>query len=238
MLLAFSLIPAIHISAAAQGVSGAGDGAGDAFVQVRSVEPAKARAPEDLPAKSEHASEPPKPSAPAVVPTPLGIAFDNKLYAESYRDAYRILKEENTCSRFFGGAASATEVLNRLTEQLRKKRFDNPHVAVEMSGAVVIVRDNITGASYRLFERVSVNSIGPLHVPPVAAQTRRHLIGRFTSDTREARALILLHEIGHLVPGVDGRWLLPNDGRNAELSLRNSGTVESHCLKQLTALKH
>jgi hypothetical protein len=83
---------------------------------------------------------------------------------------------------------------------------------------------------------VTVNSIGPLHAVPLATQTRRRLIGRFPSETRAARALILLHEIGHLVQGGDGRWLLPNDGHDAGQSGRNSNTVENYCREQLNAL--
>jgi len=239
MFLAFSLIPAIHMSASAQRIFSERDETRDALAQARPVETAKASAPDEIAAASANASERANVSTlPAPVPTPLGNALRNKTYAGSYMDAYRILREENACSRFFGGAANAAEVLNRFAEQLKDERFDNPNVAVEMSGAVMLVRDNRTGASYRLFERVAVNSGGPLYVTPSPGRARRRLIGRFSTETRAARALILLHEIGHLVRGADGDWLLPNDGHNADLSGRNTDTVERNCLKQLTALKH
>jgi hypothetical protein len=238
IFLALSLVPSIQMSVSAQRIFGEWDETAETLSQARPVETVKADATEPPAAERAGTSEMPKASTPAPVPTPLGIAFKNRIYEDSYKDAYRILREENTCSRFFGGAVNATEVLNRLAEQLRKKRFQNPNVAVEMSGTIVLFRDNKTGASYRLFERVTVNSIGPLFLPPLVAQTPRRLIGRFSSDTRAARALILLHEIGHLVQGADGRWLLPNDGHNAELSGQNSDMVESYCLKQLTALEH
>jgi hypothetical protein len=238
MFLAFCLIPAIQTIALAQREFVGWDETVDAPPQARTIETANADAHGDPSPESASVSETTKVSAPVPIPTPLHIAFPNRTHAGSYMDAYRILREENTCSRFFGGAANATEVLNRFTEQLRKKRFETPDVAVEMSGKVVLVRDNMTGAAYRLFERVSVNSIGPLYVPPLLAQAHRRTIGRFPSNTRAARALILLHEMGHLVQGTNGRWLLPNDGHDAELSGQNTGTVQSHCLKQLSALKH
>lgn len=240
MLLALSLMPAIQMSALAQRAFSEGYETGDAPSQARPGEAVRANAPAAAVPPAERAGVPETTTpanVPAPVPTPLRIASENKRYADSYMDAYRILKEENTCSRFFGGAAKATGVLNRFAGQLRDKRFENPNVAVQMSGEYVLVRDSATGAAYRLFERVVVNNTGPLYVPPPLAQVQRRSIGRFPSDTRAARALILLHEMGHLVQGADGDWLLPNDGHDNELSARNTGTVESYCLKQLTALK-
>lgn len=239
MFLALSLVPAIQMSASAQRVFSEWDETGRVLSQAIPFETAKADAPDAAPpAERASTSGTLEVSLPAPIPPPLGSTFENKLYADSYMDAYRILKEENTCSRFFGGALNATQALNSFMEQLRNHRLDNPDVAVEMSGAVVLVQDDKTGTFYRLFERVAVNSFGPLSVQPMPTQAHRRLIGRFPSDTRAARALIILHEIGHLVQGADKRWLLPNDGHNPELSLRNTKTVENYCLKQLTALKY
>ncbi|HEX8633076.1 MAG TPA: hypothetical protein VF703_02880 [Pyrinomonadaceae bacterium] len=243
MFLAFSLIPAMQMSASAQRTFGAWDETADALGQARPVETPTASAPVAASPDERAATTAGTPkravlvSMPAPVPTPLRIPSANRRYADSYMDAYRILREENTCSRFFGGAANATAVLNRFAEQLRQQRFANPNVAVEMSGDYVLVHDSRTGAAYRLFERAVVNSVGPLYLRPLQAQAQRRAIGRFPSDTRAARALILLHEIGHLVRGTDGRWLLPNDGHNAELSVRNTVTVENYCRRQLTTLK-
>ncbi|HZG52411.1 MAG TPA: hypothetical protein VEZ40_09770 [Pyrinomonadaceae bacterium] len=238
MFLALSLIPAMQMSASAQRAFDEWDETANAPAQARPVETPAASAPVAAP-PTERAAAPemPKRAAPAPVPTPLRIPSANRRYADTYMDAYRILKEENTCSRFFGGAVNATAVLNRFAEQLRNQRFANPNVAVEMSGDYVVVHDSETGAAYRLFERAVVNSAGPLYVRPLPAQAQRRSIGRFPSDTRAARALILLHEIGHLVQGTDRRWLLPNDGHNAELSVRNTETVENYCRQQLTTLK-
>lgn len=239
MFLALSLVPTIQLSASAQRVFSDWDAEGKLLSQqILPLEIASASAPDAAPpAASAGDAVTPEAASPAPLPTPLGIAFGSRLHADSYMDAYRILREENSCSRFFGGALRATEVLNRFTEQLRNRRFDNPNVAIEMSGAITLVHNSRTGASYRLFEQVAVNSIGPLYVQPVLSQVPRRLIGRFSADTRAARTLILLHELGHLVRRADGGWLLPNDGGNAELSRRNTDTVESKCRKQLTALK-
>lgn len=239
MLLALSLVPTLQLSASAQRVFSDWDATGKLLSQqVLPNEIASASTPDAAtPAERAGDASTPEVASPAPLPTPLDIAFGSQLHADTYMDAYRILREENSCSRFFGGALKATEVLNRFTEQLRNRRFDNPNVAIEMSGAITLVHNNRTGASYRLFEQVAVNSIGPLYIQPVLSQVPRRLIGRFSVDTRAARTLIILHELGHLMRGADGDWLLPNDGGNAELSRRNTNTVENNCRKQLTALK-
>ena len=119
---------------------------------------------------------------------------------------------------------------------MKNKRLENQRVAIEMSGPYSNVHNRRTGATYRRFEQVLVNTNGPLTLPPVMSSTSKHTVGRFRTGTREARALILLHEIGHLLQGPDGNWLLPNDGTSSEISIQNTNTVQSYCLKQLTAL--
>jgi len=239
IFLAVTLVPAIQMSASAQKIFSEMDEPGEMLFQGRPIEIVKANSP-DAP-KPKQASETATPSvsaepSPVPIPTPLHLAIQKKLYTDTYLDAYGILKEDNSCSRFFGGALKAIEVLNRLTEQFKKKPLDNPQVAVKMSGPYSNVSNRQTGASYRLFEQVLINTNGPFALPPVITATHKQAVGRFRTDTREARALILLHEIGHLLRGADGNWLLPNDGTDAEVSLQNTITVQSNCLKQLTAL--
>lgn len=43
---------------------------------------------------------------------------------------------------------------------------------------------------------------------------------------------MLLHELGHAVE-VDGKWLLPDDGRDEELSRRNTQKIEEVCGDQI-----
>jgi hypothetical protein len=64
----------------------------------------------------------------------------------------------------------------------------------------------------------------------------RFQVGRFPAASRPARALMLLHELGHLIRGSEG-WLLQPDGGDAVLSDRNTRTVESRCKEQLLALR-
>jgi len=239
IFLAVTLVPMLQTSAAAQKIFSELDEPGEMLFPARPIEIVKANAsntPKPKQASETATSLEPEIAAPAPVPTPLHLAIKKKRYADAYLDAYRILKEENSCSRFFGGALKAVEVLNSLTGQFKKKRLDNHNVAIKMSGSYSKVLNQQTGASYRLFEHVLINTNGPLALPPAISATHNQAIGRFRTDTREARALILLHEIGHLLRGSDGNWLLPNDGTDPEVSLQNTITVQSYCLKQLTAL--
>ncbi len=177
--------------------------------------------------------------APAVaVPTPLTLTTNDAIKSSLYVDVFNILKDENSCSRFFGGAARAVHVLNQLTLQFRKKPLRSDLVGFQMSGHYINVSNLQTGASYRLFDKTIANSRGPIYNRnPQDAEAKR-AVGRFQIHTREAKALMLLHELGHLLPGKDGNWLLPNDGGDGFLSMRNSRTVEQHCVDQIRALKN
>lgn len=174
-------------------------------------------------------------AAPLPVPTPLDA---RRLAAEeAYADVFRILSRENSCSRLFGGPPRAVEAFNRFARQLSSGRLGNPRIALRMSGTYTLYQDRTTGAVYRLFERAMINSDGPLGAhagrPPVSRMT----VGRYLANTPQARALVLLHELGHLVQAPRGGWLLPNDGNNDELSERNTRQVEAHCIEQLKAIR-
>jgi hypothetical protein len=62
-------------------------------------------------------------------------------------------------------------------------------------------------------------------------------VGHFPPGSRQARVLILLHELGHLIQGEDGDWLLPDDGFNGTVSNANTLRVQQQCRAQLDALK-
>ena len=171
------------------------------------------------------------------VPAPIDIAEEKLADEESYMDVYHILKEENSCSRFFGGSAGALDAFNDFARQLRKKAVGDGSLAIRMSGRYTIYRNNLTGASFRLFEEASINSTGPFFIRMKFSQAARMQVGRFPIPSRGARALTLLHELGHLVRGVDGNWLLPNDGGDRPLSERNTRVVEGRCLEQLLTLR-
>jgi hypothetical protein len=180
----------------------------------------------------------PAPARDATPPPTRVLPSRDGLINSAYLDAASVLSEENECSRFFGGPYAATTVLTRLAGQLRATKLA-PGVGIRMYGRVTDFEDSARGFRYRLFEKAVVNVAGPFSArqnftgdPPVQN------VGSFRPDTREARVLMLLHEIGHLITGPDSNWLLPNDGGDAVLSEKNTSEVESHCRTELLALDH
>lgn len=176
------------------------------------------------------------PTAARPVPTPLDARalVDQK----SYGDVFKILSTDNPCSRFFGGPAKAVETFNRFASKLDTSPLGDPQVAIRMSGGFSYYQDHKTGASYRLFDRAAINSDGPLGTRAVTGgRAARVQVGSFQGHTPQARALIMLHELGHLVRTPEGGWLLPNDGHNPALSTRNTREVEARCAEQLRAVR-
>src|SRR6266576_6131700 len=89
-------------------------------------------------------------------------------------------------------------------------------------------------------DKASLNSGGPFYrqQTPLGGSLIAG-VGSFRANSREARVLMLLHELGHLMKGADGKWLLPDDGKSMADSLKNTRTVESVCGDQIRALgKH
>ena len=158
------------------------------------------------------------------------------LINRAYLDASSIVAEDNSCSQFFGGPEIAFTVLTELAGQLHRTRLDSG-VGIRMSGPYTTVINQAKSLRYRRFERAEVNFAGPFsahqrfpneeHVPHV---------GSFPPNTREARVLMLLHEIGHLIAGPNGEWLLPNDGHDEAQSNKNTLLIEAKCGAQIRAL--
>lgn len=166
---------------------------------------------------------------------PLTAAHLNSanVLGRAYLDAFAILSEDNSCSRFFGGAVGATLVLNKLGEQLQTTLLDNPAVGIRMRGYVTNYTDMSTGVSYRLFDKALVNTEGPFYA---GRRVNALTVGSFWQNSREARTLMLLHELAHLIKGADGSWLIPDDAGDPHLSQRNTATIEAACRAQIRAL--
>jgi hypothetical protein len=165
-----------------------------------------------------------------------GYSIQSSLIEKAYLDAYVILKESNTCSRFFGGAHIATSALNSLYPRLKTTVVEN-HVGISMYGQFIFVTDFKTGISYRLFQNALVNLRGPFYRSANdRSQNFFKKIGYYPANTREARVTMLLHELGHLLPGADGRWLLPDDGGNHVQTAVNTATIMEKCNEQIKSL--
>jgi hypothetical protein len=100
-----------------------------------------------------------------------------------------------------------------------------------------LLRDKGTGVRYRLFDSALVNTSGSFY------QRRLNALDKFPSDvgsfgpgTRRARALILLHELGHLIETDDGTWLLPDDALDGPQSKANTLRIQQVCNSQLKLL--
>jgi hypothetical protein len=158
------------------------------------------------------------------------------LIDKTYLDAYTILRESNSCSRFFGGPRVATVVLNSLYPILETSLIEN-HVGITMSGSITFVTDFQTGVRYRLFKRALINLRGPFYQSANSkTQDFFHKIGYYLANTREARVTMLLHELGHLLRGPDGGWLLPDDGDSHVQVAANTATIMNKCSEQIKAL--
>jgi hypothetical protein len=169
-------------------------------------------------------------------PRPLVITKKDWSLNRTYIDVFKILSNQNACSDFYGGPRTATTVLNGFVIRVKSQPLLD-EVSFQMEGNPRYIRDPETGAFYRLFEKTMVNINGSFY------QRRADPMGKFPSDvgnfapgSRAARALILLHELGHLIQGESGDWLIPDDGFNVVQSKANTLRVQQACRTELNAL--
>jgi hypothetical protein len=154
----------------------------------------------------------------------------------AYLDTYRVLSDDNQCREFFGGKGSR-QVLDELLIRLRIQLITDSRIGIRMSGTFTSLVEPTEGLAYRLFERAEINSFGAFYRSKTfPADPFVPNMGSFRPNTKEARVLILLHELAHLIKGRDGMWLIPDDGNNPQRSRINTLTVESKCGEQIRAL--
>ena len=176
-----------------------------------------------------------KPSATASAPL-IHVRKDFSL-RQAYADVFRILATENTCSDFYGGPAVATTVLDQLIVNVDRREL-SVSVSFLMTGRDRNVLDLATGAYYRLFDNAFVNSEGAFYQRRFdPRQPWPPNVGSFAPGTRPARALILMHELGHLIKRPNGSWLIPDDGNDGRRSTQNSAQIERICAAQLRTLE-
>ena len=175
--------------------------------------------------------------APANQPQMLALPVVAKLneVQKAYVDAYSILSQDNSCSEFFGGRAAIT-VLNQLIQQLQTASLDK-EIGMRMRGRARMFVDADTGLSYRLFKAAEVNLNGAFYQGNgLPNRPRIPRVGNFEPNTREARATVLLHELGHLIEKPERGWLLPDDGDDPSLSSDNTGRILQVCRQQIREL--
>jgi hypothetical protein len=177
----------------------------------------------------------PAPAAPPIpVPPMLSAISGQTEIAQAYVDAFNILVGANPCSAFFGGP-SAAHVLNELAQQVSLTTTANS-IALRMGGEISTVMNGRYNISYRVFDRVEINRNGAFlkaHIFPNDPTVPN--VGDFRPNTREARAAILLHELGHMIRRDKG-YLLPDDGRDLAISKQNTDRVLSVCEEQIRSV--
>ena len=168
-----------------------------------------------------------------LAPTPVIVPRDSVMKA-AYRDAFEILSRQNRCSDFYGGPAIARVVLNDLVSRAQYGYLPIT-ISFEMTGEGTYVTNLPTGAAYRLFEKMTVNYHGAFYKDRNLNVEKTPKVGSFRPNTRPARALILLHEMGHLIRR-NGAWLIPDDGRYWWRSRENTRLIEQTCREELQSL--
>lgn len=169
-------------------------------------------------------------------PRPLVVTKKDWNITQAYFDVFKILSDQNTCSDFYRGPRTATTVLNGFVRRVKSQSLLRD-VSFEMVGSPRVIRDPATGASYRLFEKTMVNINGSFYQR--RADPMRKFpsdVGNFAPGSRAARALILLHELGHLIQDENGEWLIPDDGFDGRQSKENTLRVQQVCRKELNKL--
>jgi hypothetical protein len=172
----------------------------------------------------------------AAFAAPSSLVSKDKVLRSAYSSTLSILQSTNSCSDFFRGSAAAVDVFKQLVAKVRKDNFQRS-IGMFMSGETVNIHDAATRADYRLFDKVSINANGAFYKKRVSAsEPLLPRIGTFEANTEGARVLMFLHELGHVMKGEDGKWLLPNDGGNEPLSRQNSHKIEDVCGRQIKGL--
>jgi hypothetical protein len=169
-------------------------------------------------------------------PRPLEFTRRDWDLTRAYADVFKILSSQNTCSDFYGGPRRATTVLNGFVIRVKSQPLVR-EVSFQMAGRPRLIRDPATGAVYRLFEQTMVNTDGSFYQRRTDPMRKFPSdVGNFSPGSRAARALILLHELGHLIQGDNGDWLLPDDGFNGDQSKANTLRVQQVCRRELDEL--
>lgn len=153
---------------------------------------------------------------------------------KAYLDAFTILREDNACSRLYGGPV-AIEALNELMRVVRPSYLDR-QIAVRMSGQTTLYRNAITGFSFRMFEKAEINREGSFYRGNMPSQQRVPQVANYQPNTRQTRVALLLHELGHLVRGADKNWLLSDDGHDLDLSEKNTKYIVDVCRDEIAAV--
>ena len=176
----------------------------------------------------------------AFADTPRRVLFAKKkdwYITQDYSVVFSLINYKNACSDFYGGPRAATTVLNDFVAQVKPQPLLR-EISFQMAGNPRFIRNDSAGVLYRLFARTTVNTNGSFYQRRVDPMRNVPAdVGSFLPGSRRARALILLHELAHLIEGENGTWLIPDDGYDVEKSRANTLRIQKVCRAQLDALR-
>lgn len=160
---------------------------------------------------------------------------------QSRTDVVNILSTKNPCSDFFGGSAQALSVFNQIN--FRAGTVNNPKLDAK-ANARIGIQMNVPEYSgklppFRLPNSATVNNSGAFFKNFYPGSSERlPAIGGYGSTSREARALMLLHELAHLISKPDGSdWLIRADGAAPNQSEKNTDAIKAACKDQIDAIQ-
>lgn len=157
------------------------------------------------------------------------------LLDQAYLDSRHLLAQPGPCRAFFGGPDAAM-ALDSLIVQLHEERINDSYIGIRMGGQFTVRVILGTELTFRVFDDAELNINGPFKKAKVfAAEPYVPRVGSFLPNTRGARVLILMHELGHLIER-NHAWLLPDDGTDPALSRENTKIVERNCGAQIRTL--
>jgi hypothetical protein len=172
----------------------------------------------------------------SAVPARVDLYRADSLLTRAYHDVFEMLSTANKCSDFYGGPDRAIFVLNKFVLRITKSQLPKD-ISFVMTGPVVSINFQGSDMPYRLFERTIINTRGSFYqTKAFESQPSIPPVGSFPAGTRSARALILLHELGHLIQGPNHVWVLRDDGMKSNLSRLNTELVQQACRQKLDLL--
>jgi len=169
--------------------------------------------------------------------------------ARAVADARAILQRGGACATFFKDGYDSTDgmvnALDSLGEKLASQDLSSNEndVGIKQWGAETSVTYAPNGTQYRLFDNAVVNNNGPFFSAFYpGSSTVRPRIGStsaYAAGSRQAQALMMLHELAHLIrKSGGGDYLIPGDGDDPDQSKTNTNTIDAACHDDINAVAH
>jgi hypothetical protein len=169
----------------------------------------------------------------------------NRVVSDARGHVLKILQNQDSCAAWFQESdPDAAEIFQSLQYKLDvngrsdvyRMRDDSGEIrdkhpwaasVVEYGGEASLVTLNTKGPFFKQYARLrTLNATGGFARD---GDSYELMVGPYSGGTREARILILLHELGHII----GRIPVDDDSWNGD-SARNTREVLRHCKQQIS----